>query len=98
MGDLMFTDRDGDILTVAGGLGTSEEELLIETNTRLGVALNEQQALQLVCHIIKVFHVPESNIEVIWFEEGHNRADILRKAADRLDATASQEAGDFAHG
>lgn len=52
----------------------------------LGLFIDEQQALDLVCHIIKTFHIPNSEIEVIHFPEPCDRAEVLRLAADRIDA------------
>lgn len=50
------------------------------------VWLDEEQAMQLICDLVKVLHVPESTIEVIHFPMKCNRADVLRAAADRIDA------------
>jgi hypothetical protein len=47
--------------------------------------INEADALLLICHLIKVFQVPKSNIEVMHFPTGSDRAAVLRKAADILD-------------
>jgi hypothetical protein len=48
--------------------------------------IDQEEAVQIVCHLIKVFQIPTSNIEVIYFREGLDRAKILRHAADRLDS------------
>ena len=48
--------------------------------------MNEQEAMALICSLVKVFQVPNSDIEVIHFPADVSRADVLRAAADRLDA------------
>jgi hypothetical protein len=63
---------------------------LDNTNTReeVGIQISEHEALQIICHLIKVFAIPNSNVEVIHFPVDCNRAEVLRAAADRLDAGA----------
>jgi hypothetical protein len=53
--------------------------------------LNQQEALELICHLVKVFHIQGSTIEVIHLPADSNRAEVLRAAADRLDAAAKLE-------
>lgn len=47
--------------------------------------MNEQDAMALICSLVKVFQIPNSDIEVIHFPAGANKAQCLRNAADRLD-------------
>jgi hypothetical protein len=53
--------------------------------------IDEQAAVALVCQLIKVFQVPNSNIEVIHFPEGASKAECLRNAADILDREGEGE-------
>lgn len=59
---------------------------MADISATLCVDIDEQQAMDLVCHIIKVFHIPNSDIEVIHFPPEVDRAEVLRLAADRIDA------------
>ena len=56
--------------------------------------VTEQEALQLICDLIKVFHVPDYPIEVIHFPVGVDRAQVLRAAADRIVANTPEGEGD----
>ena len=53
--------------------------------------INEQEAMALICSLVKVFQIPNSDIEVIHFPAGANKAECLRNAADRLDREGETE-------
>lgn len=53
--------------------------------------MNEQEAMALICSLVKVFQVPNSDIEVIHFPAGANKAECLRNAADLLDKNGETE-------
>lgn len=54
-------------------------------------ALTEQEAMSLITNLIKVFQIPNSNIEVIHFPIGVSKAQCLRNAADLLDKAGEGE-------
>ena len=78
-------------LTCGRQLYVSLESYLIRDV--LGILINEKEAITLICHLIKVFHIPQSDIEVIAFMNCNTNADkaaVLREAADRLAARGEE--------
>jgi|TARA_R110000744_G_scaffold31727_1_gene74562 hypothetical protein len=90
MTDLQIT-KDEVTITLEEALTCEPPSLYVEMECEneyrpIGMQLTEQDALAIICHLIKVFAVPNSNLEVVHFPAGSNRAEALRAAADRLDA------------
>ena len=93
MSDLQI-ENDGILLTLEEALTCTPPSLYIAMEAQhrkdyLGIQITEEQAVQIVCHLVKVFNVPNSNIEVIHFAEGYDRAEVLRAYANKLDARKS---------
>lgn len=55
------------------------------------IYINELEAVELICALIKVFQIPNSNIEVIHFPVGVSKAECLRNAADRIEKRVDTE-------
>ncbi len=83
-------NEDKALLTINLGDGVKLGDLDPE-DTYLIETVSEPEALELICDLIKVFHIPNSNIEVIHFPAGANKAECLRNSADKLDAEGETE-------